>query len=551
MSADGAMAKAPLWLGALVGLTLLPFASRAVGIDGPVFVEVALQILSDPFDPFGFEMVWDPTSPEAAVFNRNPPLLSYWLAPFLGLFGESDLAIHLALLPFPLMAAYALFGVARRLCGDGLGPTLLLVTTPAFVVLSTALLLDVPMLAFLLIGVYALLRAREAEGSGWQWAAGAAAAAAGMMKYVGFCAAPLLGAGALLLFPRKAAVFARIVGVPLACWALWGAFTLAQYGEVHFLGSSDVVTNPKKWQADHFWNHTASTLVFYGGALVFPIALWGRVIVRTATGIELAVLGALLGTVVVYFVLPEGEPPRRVELSAAASVLGALGFAAGFMLVARFVRPKIALGAPEDRLLWLWLGGVLFFSMLMNWHVNAADALLAAPPILLLLFRDVELRPGRGFTLACAALMLPLSMGLAWADAIQSGTYRAAASAIGKEIGTQSGARYYVGQWGLQHYLSRQEFAPVVPPMYGRTDLAAGDWVATARNVAQLDVTQNLGKYRIAPVWQRSFETWLPLRTTNADAGAGFYSHHVGHVPWMWSTEPVEHIQLGRVRGRR
>ena len=33
-----------------------------------------------------------------------------------------------------------------------------------------------------------------------------------------------------------------------------------------------------------------------------------------------------------------------------------------------------------------------------------------------------------------------------------------------------------------------------------------------------------MSEYRIRQVWSRSFRSWLPLRTTNADAGAGFYS---------------------------
>ena len=41
--------------------------------------------------------------------------------------------------------------------------------------------------------------------------------------------------------------------------------------------------------------------------------------------------------------------------------------------------------------------------------------------------------------------------------------------------------------------------------------------------------------------------SWLPLRTTNPDAGAGFYSHHYGYVPFAWSREPFDHAGLGQV----
>ncbi len=543
------------WLIAWVVLPLLAFVPGAISIDGPVFVEVAQQILIDPSDPYGFEMIWDPTSPKAAVFNRNPPLLSYYLAPFIALFGESDAVLHAALLPFPLIAALAFLGISRRLCGDGVAPTALLVATPAFLVLATTLMLDIPTLALWLMSVLALLRANETGLARWGWTAGFCAGAAGLMKYVGFSTAPLLAAGVVLLSRplgwKPVAQMLRVVGVPIAIWTVWGAYTHAVYGEVHFLGSTDVVTDMKKWQSAEFWNHTSTTFVYTGAALLFPIAIWLRVLLRGSKGIELAVAGLLIGTAVVVYVLPEGDPPRRVPLDIEGSMLAAVGFAGGFLLVARSLRPTLLLGDSTDRFLLLWLGGTLFFSMFLNWHVNAADALLAAPPLLLLLFRDQDMRPTRAASIAVAMVAMPLSFLLAWADMEQANSYRTAAGNIASEIGDQAGARYFVGQWGLQHYLERKGFHAVVPPMYGRTDLAAGDWIATARNVAQLDVSQNMSEYRMRQVWSRSFRSWLPLRTTNADAGVGFYSHRSGYVPWGWSNEPIEHFQLGRVSGPR
>jgi hypothetical protein len=47
--------------------------------------------------------------------------------------------------------------------------------------------------------------------------------------------------------------------------------------------------------------------------------------------------------------------------------------------------------------------------------------------------------------------------------------------------------------------------------------------------------------------WSWRFEAVLPLRTTNADAGSGFYSHHAGYVPFGFSQEPLDVVQLGRV----
>lgn len=534
-------------LAALVVLPLLPFLGDAISIDAPVFVAVARQIARAPLDPFGFQMIWDPTSPDTASFNRNPPLLSYWLAPWIAAFGDGDLMLHALLLPFPLIAAFAFRGIARRLCGAGLAPSALLATTPAFLVLAASLLLDVPALAFFLLAVYAFLRGSEGRGSpAWHWAAGFAAAAAGLTKYVAFASLPLLAAGCLLLPGRSAGRALRALLPPVALWALWGAWTAHLYGAPHFLGATDVVLD-RGFEARELSNQLVSVPVFLGAALLFPIAWWAQRLARGGRGADVAVLAILLGTAAVYLVLPRGEPPRRNPLEVEEAVLAALGFAGAFSLAAACLRPSRALASAEDRFLGLWLAGFLAWSLFLNWHVNAADALLAAPPLLLILFRDAELRPGRRFVAACAAGQLALAMLLAWADGIQANFYRSAAQHIAAEIGEQPGARWHVGHWGFQHYLAKQGFRPLVPPQYGRSDLAVGDWVASARNVSQLDISRDMNRYALAAVWTWTERSWLPLRTTNADASAGFYSHHSGYTPFAWSTLPVDEVTLGRV----
>jgi hypothetical protein len=216
-------------------------------------------------------------------------------------------------------------------------------------------------------------------------------------------------------------------------------------------------------------------------------------------------------------------------------------------LLVQCLSPPRSVGSPEDRFLSLWLAGFLVWSLVLNWHVNAGDALLAAPPLLLILFRRPELRPGRRFVAVCAAGQLALSLLLASADAIQAGFYRSAARRIAAEIGAQPGARWHVGHWGFQHYLAKEGFRPVLPPHYGRSELAVGDWVASARNVSQLDVSRDMGRYGLREVWTWTGQSPIPLRTTNADASAGFYSHHSGYVPFAWSTLPIDEVALGRV----
>jgi 4-amino-4-deoxy-L-arabinose transferase-like glycosyltransferase len=539
---------------ALAVLPLAPFASAAFGIDDPVFLAVARRIGAAPLDPFGFEMAWDATALEVARFNLNPPLFSYWLAPWLALFGESETWMHVAAWPFAALAAFAFHGIARRVgVAPALPATALLVSTPAFVVLATTLQLDVPVSAWLLCAVYALLCARDGGGRRAEWGAGLAAAAAGLTKYVGLASLPLLAAGMLLLPPRErrwsAGSWLRVVGVPALAFGAWGAFSLARYGFVHYAAGVALVGERRLALAE-LVNHWLSVPIWYGAALVFPLGFCARALWRGQRGAAWTLLCVAAGAAVAAFVLPTGEPRRRVPLELEQASLAAAGFGAALGCAALVLaRGRELLREPVDRFLALWAGGFALFSIAVNWHVNAADALLIAPPWLLLLLRGPETRPSPRAQWALAAAALALSLALAAADAAQRNVYRRAAEEIAAAIGAEPGARWQVGQWGFQHYLERRGFRPLIPRS-ARTQgspLQPGDWVASARNVSQLDVAAYMAGFRLRPVTSFAYPSRNPLRTTNPDAGAGFYSHHGGYVPFAWSREPLDEIGLARV----
>ena len=146
-------------------------------------------------------------------------------------------------------------------------------------------------------------------------------------------------------------------------------------------------------------------------------------------------------------------------------------------------------------------------------------------------------------------MALGLSLLLAAAERTQVNFYREVAPEIAAAIGSRPGARWFVGSWGFQHEMERAGFRPILPPELAPPTLAVDDWIATPRNVAQPDVSlhQRLYSVREERTWEA--RTWNPLRTTNPDATAGFYSHRYGYVPFAWSREPLERIQLLRVVG--
>jgi hypothetical protein len=319
---------------------------------------------------------------------------------------------------------------------------------------------------------------------------------------------------------------------------------------VHFLGSADVVLW-RSFDPAAFVGQWTAIPIWYGAALVFPVAIWAGALLRGGRGTALGAAALVLGAAVAFWVLPWGLPARRFPPGLDVMAIATLGFAGAFFLWALLLdprrwRPGDGAGAV-DAFLALWLVGWLVFSAFVNWHVNAADALLAAPPALLLLFRHPWLRPGRRFARGTAAASGGLALLLAVADAEQADFHREVAAELEAAIGEAPGRRWLVGNWGFQHYAGRRGFEPVLPVELGAPELATGDWLAAPRNVAQQDVGAFRDRFRLERVARFEHVSALPLRTTNPDAGAGFYSHRYGYTPFAFGTRPVEVVDLMRV----
>ena len=85
------MRRRPVLLLMLLVLGLvLPFVDKPVHIDDTFVLHITDQILRTPLDPFGAEIDWFGHVMPIWRATTNPPLVSYWLAPVVAAFGDSD-----------------------------------------------------------------------------------------------------------------------------------------------------------------------------------------------------------------------------------------------------------------------------------------------------------------------------------------------------------------------------------------------------------------------------------------------------------------------------
>src|SRR6202041_630319 len=159
----------------------------------------------DPYYLYGAEhALIDPLHPSSARYifqgdlvdmrgHPHPPLNSWILAVPLAVLGDvREAPFHFFYILFSLIAALAMWSLARRFCERPLLATLVFVAVPAFVVNGTSFEADLPFLAWWMLAMAMFVKAVDEESVGALGASSAAAALAGMVAYQAILLTPIL-----------------------------------------------------------------------------------------------------------------------------------------------------------------------------------------------------------------------------------------------------------------------------------------------------------------------------------------------------------------------
>jgi hypothetical protein len=157
---------------AVVLLIRLPFLNQAVQGDDVYYIAAAEHAQIDPLHPNHVHYVFLGDRVDLRGFP-HPPLNAWFLGLLLALIGDiREAPFHGAYIVFSVIAALAMWSLARRFSPHPLWATLLFLAVPAFVVNGNSLESDLPFLAFWMAAVACFAAGR------WTWAAIAMALAA-------------------------------------------------------------------------------------------------------------------------------------------------------------------------------------------------------------------------------------------------------------------------------------------------------------------------------------------------------------------------------------
>ncbi len=535
-----------------VFITLLNML-KPLHIDDTAYYYYAAHIAEDPLRPYDFEIFWN-HAPTSAMNVLAPPVLPYWWAAAIRLFGQQPWLWKLWLFPFSLILTTSLQALFRRFA-RGLETTLVWLTVFSPAILpGINLMLDVPALALGLGSLVVFFRAVDRGSTGLAILAGLFGGLAAQTKYTGLSAPAVMLLYAVLFGRVRLGLVAALVAVAV--------FTSGEWLIVLAHGRSHLLSNLGQQSAMAFRKrHLVVPLLSIVGALTPAVAVLGLV----GLGLPRRLV-VLIGAVVVASFYLLGVAPGRADPLLVQWFWPALGVLAFGVAAAAAVRltGRIGGGAASgmrgrlrrsDAFLALWLGleVVSYFALTT---FPAARRVLGMVVVMTVLNGRLASRTCRG---AARAAVLPgviiggLALGGLYfgVDLCEAMSQKEAAEEAAHWIRWRQpdATIWYVGHWGFQFYAERAGLKPVVP---NRSKLRAGDWLvvpdqgdpqpiqlaAGQANPAHVIADWHSLGYRTIPCYYSTANT--PIRGDRASR-ISVWVYHVARdfIPASWCTCPL------------
>jgi len=528
-------------------LCLLPFIGKAIHVDDPCFIWAAKQITQHPFDPYGFSVIgyWHPMP--MWQINQNPPLASYYLALVASIGGWSERALHLGFILPALVVILCTYHLALRLTENPLLAAAATLLTPGFLVSASTLMCDMITLAFWMLAVVFWIKGLDEPVRPLYLTTSALLiAASALTKYFAVSLIPLLLVYSLVR-QRNVRSWIGYLAIPVVILGAYEFYTHELYG--YGLISQAVQHRSGDRLLEGRSGRTLVGLAFTGGcalsALTFVPLLWSRKQIIWG-GILSTLFGFLffrgwvdLGRIYAY---EKWFHDHRLLISTQVLFYVAAAISIVALATADLWQRKDA----ASLLLFLWILGTIFFTIVVNWSVNARSVLPLIPAVGILIARRLDTLRANSMRWRWLTLSIPLivsgvvSLWVTAGDAALANTGRMAAKYIqGKTRGDATTVRFE-GGFGFQYYMESFGARRLEP---GGSGYKFGDLIVIP--------TYNTFVFpfplKTTAVQGVDFEIHSWVTTMNPDAGAGFYFSGWGPLPFVIGPVPVQHYSMARL----
>jgi len=539
-----------LFLVVLIVLAIaLPFADKAFHIDDTFVLGITKNILENPADPFKGDFDWHGYMHPIWQTTTNPPLVSYYLAPFVAKYGYSEVALHVAMMFFLLLLGWGTVMLSHRFAGGSNIPLFFVMFSPA-VMLSGNVMRDIPAVGLAVAGIALFIMGTDRQNRFLLLLGSLLAGLAVLAKYSAITVLPIL----ILypLFKRKIKpIFWLIPGALL--FGAWCLHNIVLYDQMHitFLMGNRHILSGIPWQHKAF-----GVLVIFGSMIyLLPVLMFGEL----ARKRWIAFSGCLpIGILAFWGVQSRFGWNADVQYLIWAVTGALLLYLCMFEALRRglrFLRDWKNEDASDSLFLFAWLCAPVLFSIIFVPFQAVRHQLLALVPLMLLgwraLYKAREKR--RAFITSCVVILFFLQATVSYmvttSDYQLADTYRMMASYAKQKFDTNK--TWFVGHWGWQYYAEEAGFK-----MRHRDDELPkpGDVVLWPMRVHCGEVWDDLkgdNAFKILSprtIDKVTYKTDIPIRTMNFQ-GAAFYAVIGDNVPYCYDKKiPLEMLKVYQVR---
>lgn len=507
------------------------FFNKALHIDDPFVIEIARAVNQNFINV-------------PRVFFSNPILMGYYYAPIIRLFGENEIWLHIFYLPFSLLAIISMFILSLRFTGRGLWPTLSLLVSPAFLIMSHSIMLDIPVLAFSLAALAAFIYGIDKNDNRLLFLSGILVGIASLVKYSGLMFIPIMFIYALLFSKRRSLLFLII---PLFIFFIWVIHNEIFYKSLPFMEA--LIMRVKMWSINTLLIRLVACLSFLTGTSITSLFLI-PFLLRNKNNLFLLFLSLLIS------LCPFSLKGTFNEYSYLEKFFLMLLFTSSVFII--FIIFKTALVASfknthKDKLfLSLWFIILLVFTIFMTF-IAARFILLLLPPMFLLIYEEVINRKVNflfGFKkmiLFSITITFLISTILAVGDYRFAGAYRDFIGYLKKRFTqndriyfcTASYSDYYA--WGYSYYIKRY-FPNVendkISDNFGKIQdifLTVPTQPALPIVIHGICTLKEFDKFNKILINQLDYRSNVFLH--NLKYRSGFYSHDWGLLPFKLSLQ--------------
>lgn len=515
------------------------YLNKPFHIDDTVVLHVAARILENPLRPFDGDLFWLNEPGPLFEVTTNPPLVSYYLALWIALFGEREWVLHGAMLLFVGLIAWGMVRLSTRFLPPQSAPlaVIALMVAPA-VLPSVNVMRDISMVGLFLAGLALWIEGLDKRSRAMLVSGALIGGLAAFAKYSGLVFFPIALFYLLLKKETRALPYLLLALLPIALWSLHNLWV---YQQPHILYLWESRRGSLPWQDR--WHGGIIGLGACMPLWLFALGLWIRQkrFALLAAGVVTAMIqGWLMHT------FYEGKWHTQ-------SMFWALGgaFLCATTLLYAWTTPSKLEEAFSDRktpstdrlFLTGWLLLTFAYSVWGTPFQATRHLIFALPPLLLLLIPAWEQMKFLRAGIALQGLLTLLALA---ADYEYAQTYRAFIRETKSNFGSQR--VWYAGHWGWMFYAERSGYRQILPD---GSDLQPNDVLLIPKYVHKGRIPPDIYENAVL-LSEKSYSGSIPLRTMNNFQGAAYYALVRGNAPFVITTEqPLETFQVYRLSLRK